>query len=72
MVISAFRFRMRMIVNLAIVAAVLAALYRITMRSSSPPAQRTTWTYKALRGYFSHDDDPASWEFRAVSVTINL
>lgn len=25
------------------------------------------WTFEALHGYFSHDDDPESWEFRATT-----
>lgn len=31
-------------------------------------AQHAGWQYAAQRGFFSHDSDPESWEFRAVTI----
>jgi broad specificity phosphatase PhoE len=37
---------------------------RTTMTKARQP---TNWTFTAQKGYFSHDDDPESWEFRATT-----
>jgi broad specificity phosphatase PhoE len=31
--------------------------------------QSTTWKYTAQKGFFSHDEDPESWDFRATTRT---
>jgi hypothetical protein len=57
-------------IAIALIIVVLAVFYTYqqrptpTTRSSMPEG---TWQFTAQRGFFSHDDDPASWEFRATT-----
>jgi hypothetical protein len=53
-----------LIATLTIVMAI--AVQQLATRMTASPANNKKYSYKAVRGYFSHDDDPASWEFRAV------
>jgi hypothetical protein len=57
-------------IAIALIIVVLAVFYTYQQRPT--PTTRSnmsegTWQFTAQRGYFSHDDDPASWEFRATT-----
>lgn len=47
-----------------------AASFRNTRRKDTPGPimPNGNWRFTAQRGYFSHDSDPASWEFRARTL----
>lgn len=38
------------------------------MNTPGPVTPNGKWRFTAQRGYFSHDSDPASWEFRAKTL----
>jgi hypothetical protein len=54
---------------IAISAASFAVIYSYYQVAFSPDTLATMstplWYFAAQRGFFTHDDDPASWEFRA-------
>lgn len=56
---------------IAILAALLAVIYSLCHRSTSSVTIATmsnsSWHFVAQRGFFTHDDDPESWDFRATT-----
>lgn len=56
---------------IAIFAVLVTIYYDSQRRRASSQATGTmsdaTWCFEAQRGFFSHDNDPESWEFRAVT-----
>jgi hypothetical protein len=60
-----------MIRRLHIIIALCIAIFAIRYKMTAPIAKDSVvnleWNFTAQRGYFSHDEDPESWDFRAVS-----
>jgi hypothetical protein len=59
-------------IAIALVVALSSGLYNYQQRLVPGPTTNSTmseatWHFTAQRGFFSHDDDPASWEFRATT-----
>lgn len=51
----------RLILSIALCVIILSALYPHLM-TMAPKCK-----YSAQRGFFSHDDDPESWDFKATT-----
>jgi hypothetical protein len=56
---------------IAILVALLAVTYCFYQRHTYPTVAATMssspWKFVAQRGFFTHDDDPESWDFRATT-----
>jgi hypothetical protein len=50
-----------------LVACVAYIAYSQRKVSVNMVAETTVWNFTAQRGYFSHDNDPETWEFRATT-----
>ena len=49
---------------IAVTIGLLAYLYQHFTTTTMPDQ---AWSFAAQKGFFSHDDDPESWEFRATT-----
>jgi hypothetical protein len=58
------------ILPLAIALALLATIYqyRLLPAPATNTMSASAWHFKAQHGFFSHDDDPERWDFRATTL----
>jgi hypothetical protein len=52
---------------IALCITILAIQYKMTASIAKDSLVNLKWNFTAQREFFSHDEDPESWDFRAVS-----